>query len=317
VPGVLHQGILSILCDDPWLGLDLRGIARPVDGIPIDRRADLDHETDDPAKTKTRYVDVVLVVRDPADPKRGIVLCVEVQLELDEDKRWRISGYLGGLEDAHELPAILVFVSFSRRVSRAARTWGQGPGLRFDMVLLDADTVPLIDTLEAAIARPTAAVLAGALHGCRGNLDAARMGIAACQHLSPRQRRRYIATILAAVPKRARGVLMGEMTVEQRNELWEIERRSGTYLLGLENGRNEGLERGRNEGLERGRNEGLERGRRMTLVDMILTVLEVRGIVVDGDTEARVRDCESLSSLQHWARRARDVTQARELFVSG
>lgn len=87
-----------------------------------------------------------------------------------------------------------------------------------------------------------------------------------------------------------------------------IVRPSGTYLLGVENGRNEGL--------ELGRNEGLERGRRMTLVDMILTVLEVRGIVVDSDTEARVRACESLGTLQHWARRARDVTQAPELFAS-
>jgi hypothetical protein len=307
VPGVLHQGILSLLCDDPWLPFDLRGIDRPVNGTPIDRRADLEHETEDSAKAIIRYVDVVLVVRDPANPKRGIVMCVEVQLELDENKRWRISGYLGALEDAHRLPAILVFVSFSRRVSRAARTWGLGPGLRFDMLLLDADTVPMVPTLEAAIARPTAAVLAAALHGCRGNLDAARMGIAASQHLPDKQRRRYIATILAAVPKRLRGILIGEMNVEQRNELWKIERRSGTYLLGLENGRNEGL--------ERGRNEGLERGRRMTLVDMILTVLEVRGIELDSDTEVRVRSCESLDTLQHWARRALEVTQARELFA--
>lgn len=54
----------------------------------------------------------------------------------------------------------------------------------------------------------------------------------------------------------------------------------------------------------------------MTLVDLILTVLEVRGIAVDGDTEARVRSCESLATLQHWARRAREVAQARELFAS-
>jgi hypothetical protein len=308
VPGVLHQGIVSLLCDDPWLGFDLLGVARPVNGVPVDRRADLDHETDDATKSKMRYVDVVLVVRDPANRKLGIVMVVEVQLELSDDKYWRISGYLGALQDAHELPAILVFVSFSRRVSRAARNWGDGPGLRFDMLLLDADTVPLIDTLEAARARPTAAVLVAALHGCRGNLDAARMGIAACQHLPGKQRRRYIATILAAVPKRAREVLKGEMTVEQRNELWEIERRSGTYLLGLENGRNEGL--------ERGRNEGLERGRRMTLVDMILTILEVRGITVDSDTQAHVRSCESLPTLQQWASRAREVTEASELFAS-
>jgi hypothetical protein len=119
------------------------------------------------------------------------------------------------------------------------------------------------------------------------------------------------------------------MNVEQENELWDIERRGMSYSLGQEHGRNEGLERGRNEGLERGRNEGLERGRneglergrnearRAALVEMIFTVLDVRGISVDANTRARIRDCESLATLQDWARRAREVSSAHELFEPG
>ena len=61
--------------------------------------------------------------------------------------------------------------------------------------------LPPIPTLEAALARPTAAVLVGALHGCRGNLAAARMGIAACRDLPERTRDSYNATILAALPE--------------------------------------------------------------------------------------------------------------------
>lgn len=82
--------------------------------------------------------------------------------------------------------------------------------------------------------RPAAAVLVAALHGCRGNLDAARMGILACRELPEPKRERYTSTILAAVSKRSRDMLKREMTMEQQDDLWEIERRSGTYLLGVE-----------------------------------------------------------------------------------
>ena len=170
------------------------------------------------------------------------------------------------------------------------------------MLLLDIDTVPIPATIEAALARPTATVLAAALHGCRGNLDAVNLGIAACQDLPERTKQRYIATILAAVPKRLRGPLMKGMNVEQENELWDIERNGMSYSLGHEHGHDEGLERGRNE------------GRRATLVEMILAVLEVRGFQLDDDTRARIRDCESLAILQDWARRAREVAQPHELF---
>jgi hypothetical protein len=313
VPGVLHQGILSLLCDDPWLAFDLHGRERPVDGIPIDRRADLDHETDDPDKLEMRYVDVVLVVRDPVHRNRGVVLDVEVQRKRTKNKRWRISGYLGRLEDTHELPAVLVLASFSLAFSREARSWAASPGTSFDMLLLDIETVPIPATIESALVRPTATVLAAALHGCRGNLDAVRMGIAACQDLPERQKRGYIATMLAAVPKRLRPALMKGMNVEQENELWDIERRGMSYSLGHEHGRNEGLERGRNEGLERGRNEA----RRAALVEMIFTVLDVRGIPIDANTRAQIRECESLATLQDWARRAREVSSAHELFEPG
>jgi hypothetical protein len=124
------------------------------------------------------------------------------------------------------------------------------------------------------------------------------MGIAACQDLPQKKKKRYIATILAAVPKRLRGPLMKGMNVEQENELWDIERRGMSYSLGHDHG------------LELGRSEG----RRAALAEVILAVLEVRRIQIDGDTRARIRDCESLESLQVWARRAREVAGAHELF---
>ena len=87
---------------------------------------------------------------------------------------------------------------------------------------------------------------------------------------------------------------MEEMDLERPNPLWEIERRSGTYLLGLKNGRSE--------------------GRSETLVEMILAILELRGLDVDPTARARVSSCDSLDTLEDWARRAREVGHVDELF---
>jgi hypothetical protein len=122
-------------------------------------------------------------------------------------------------------------------------------------------------TPEQARARPAAAVLVAALHGARRNIDMARTAIAAIQHLPERQRHRYTATILAALPKRQRAIVMEELPVNERNALWAIEKRSGTYQLG--------------------RKEGRQEGRRTTLVELILAVLDVRGIAVDAASRAR------------------------------
>lgn len=91
---------------------------------------------------------------------------------------------------------------------------------------------------------------------------------------------------------------MKGMNVEQENELWDIERRGMSYSLGLEHGLN----------------QARDEGRRATLVEVILAVLEVRGIQLDADTRARIRSCESLATLQDWARRAREVARLQELF---
>lgn len=64
---------------------------------------------------------------------------------------------------------------------------------------------------------------------------------------------------------------------------------------------------------EQGRKEGLEKGK-ATLIEMILAMLEVRGLAVDADTATRVRSCGDLREIERWAQRAREVEFARELF---
>jgi hypothetical protein len=195
----------------------------------------------------------------------------------------------------HELDVHVVVVSFSRAYSRMVRRWANCLP-RIDAMIIDADAVCVM-TRAQAHARPTAAVLVAALHGARRNIDMARIAVAAIQHLPERQRHGYTATILAALPKRQRDILIKELPVDERNALWGIEKRSGTYLLG--------------------RQEGRQEGRRTTLIDLILAVLEVRGIVTDATSIARIRAEQRLPTLERWAAAAREVHRASELFEPG
>jgi hypothetical protein len=148
--------------------------------------------------------------------------------------------------------------------------------------------------------KPEAAVLAAALHGKAGDTNAARLGLRAIRGLPFELRRRHTITILAALPKPQRDELIGELPVEERDELMEIERQSGTYHVGLE------------QGIE----QGIEQGRRAALIEVALALLEDRGVTVDPASVERLHQCDDLSVLQRWVRRASSATSLDELFDS-
>ena len=70
MPGTLHQGLLEIFKEDPWLPFDVLGLRRPVDGCPIDRRAEIDGDGKQPWTLSQKYPDLVLVHRDADDDKQ-------------------------------------------------------------------------------------------------------------------------------------------------------------------------------------------------------------------------------------------------------
>ena len=222
---------------------------------------------------------------------------VEAQKKTDEDKRWKIPAYQVLLALEHRLQTWVVVVSFSRRMSYLLREWSEGPPPKIDALILDIDNVPVDAGRDPGNERPTAAVLAAALHGSAGNLDAARAGLRVALGLPQPQRDRYANTVLAAVPKPKRNLLMRELPMKQRDELMDIERRSGTYLLGRDVGRKEGRKEGR-----------------MALIEVIFAQLASRGIAVDARSKARIRKTQSLSLLQRWALRAAQVASLGELF---
>ncbi|NVB38515.1 hypothetical protein G6O69_11800 [Pseudenhygromyxa sp. WMMC2535] len=322
--GILHQGILQLFRDEPWLAFDLQGAPRPVDARPIDRRAEVEVPLEGEKMAVRRgFPDLVMVCLGPdgrASPSLpdGAVLSIEAQKARDWRLRWRLPFFQAVLARDHELPCWMIVVSFSDEMSADLRAWSQGPPPRVDAVVLDVHTVAAIHDPELARKRPQAAVLAAALHGSRGDLKAAQAGLLATRELPEAQRHAYTMTILAAVPRADRSKLMELIPKDEHDPLWEIEMNSGTFHLGLEKGRKEGQEEGRAQGRAQGRKEGKEEGRAQgqaaVLTEMILALLEVRGVTVDATSEARIRGESSLARLRAWAAAARDVTRADALF---
>ncbi|NVB39126.1 hypothetical protein G6O69_14880 [Pseudenhygromyxa sp. WMMC2535] len=304
----MHQGILQLFRDEPWLAFDLQGIPRPVDGQPIDRRAEVEVPVEgEQMVVRQGFPDLVLVCLGPdgrASPSRpdGAVLSIEAQKARDWRLRWRLPFFQAVLAKDHELPCWMIVVSFSDEMSADLRVWAEGPPPRVEAMVLDVHTVAAIRDPEQAKKSPQAAVLAAALHGSRGDLKAATAGLQATRTLPEAQRQAYTMTILAAVSRADRRKLMELIPKDEHDPLWEIEMNSGTFHLGLEQGREEGREQGRAQ------------GQRAVLAEMTLALLEVRGVEVDAASEARIRGERSLARLRAWAAAAREVTRVGALF---
>ncbi len=74
-------------------------------------------------------------------------------------------------------------------------------------------------------------------------------------------------------------------------------------------------EEGREEGMEQGLEQGLEQGRTEAKAEMVLHILEWRGIPVPDAVRERVNACTDLDRLEVWAQRAVHATDATELFA--
>jgi hypothetical protein len=316
VPGTLHQGLLALFQEDPWLAFDILGISRPVGGTPIDRRAEIEREGKKPWTLRQGYPDLVFVHRDPAKKRRGIVITVEAQKDYESGKRWMIPVYQSHLAHDHKLSTWAVVVSLDERMSRRLRAWREGDPPKVDVLLLDVEAVSL-RWLDDPAQCPMAAVLAGTLHGYAGDLDAARRAFQFTRTMTGDRRQRHGMTILAALPQHQRDQLIEELPMEEQHSWMDVERRSGTYQFGVKEGLQQGLERGLEQGREQGLEQGLEQGReqgRMVLLELLFGLLAERGVTVDEQSDARIRTCEDLMTLQRWVRRAVHATSAADLF---
>jgi hypothetical protein len=104
--------------------------------------------------------------------------------------------------------------------------------------------------------------------------------------------------VSASIGKKAMQQVREQLPAKDLEPLSEWERQGASFL------------RGRDEGLEQGRAEALA-GMRTTL----RTVVEVRGMTIDDQTQSRIAGCDDIDALRNWIARAATVTSACELFL--
>ena len=106
--------------------------------------------------------------------------------------------------------------------------------------------------------------------------------------------------------------------MNRRVEISRVERRSAFFVHGLEEGTRKGLEEGTRKGLEegtrKGLEEGLEEGRREGYAQLVLGMLEYRGLSCSQQQKSQIL-AATLGQLQRWSVLVREVDHTETLLA--
>jgi len=310
MPSTLHEGLVTLFLDDP--GLSIR-LVTAIDGCVltrtpsrlVDRHVAFQQDAEQVLRMRGRTMDALFVLEDPEHPQGGFAIIIEVQLGDDSNKRRRIASYLGMVVDRHDLPVHLGVVCLEDRVAQKLAGWRVGTALSVHPYLFDRRSIPRVNSVKDGLLQPVDAILSGTVHGYHGDLEAATIALEVAHRQPPKLRQRYTSTVLAALPKSPRELIMGALPRDQHMQLSHIERQSGTFLLGCE----EGLEKGLEEGLEK----GLEKARQK-IIHLVQTLLAQRGLPPSEAERARI-ESGTLDQLEFWASHVLTVNSVAELLA--
>jgi hypothetical protein len=242
-----------------------------------------------------RRVDTLLRAETDGGP---YLLVVEAQRQKDERKRGSWPYYLTYLHEKYRCePVLIVTTQCSATARWAAEPIHLGvpgsPSLTVRPLVLGPDNVPVIaDAREAARDVPLA-VLSAMTHG-RGSKAAAIL--------------ESLATALKTIDADSAAAFAqfvdSCLDDPQVKHMWRDLMTAMQYFW-------------RHPLAEQVREEGREQGRTQAKAEMILRILEWRGIPVPEEVRERVESCTDLEQLELWAQRAVHAADAAELFVDG
>jgi hypothetical protein len=338
MPSTLHQALVWAFADDPSLAFDL---AREVFGLELpqlctitDRRAELDAFAPCFGDSKELRPDLALSAELAAPKSKaarkhrgGIGMIVEAQRDLIHAKRWRIWVYWALFAERLQRTTLVMLVTLDDDVARWARRLGslELPE-REGLLVLDRQNMPRVTTIKAARRRPSLALLSALQHARNDDIVVMSAALRAVLNLRDDRRWRYASAIISAAPDHRKAELQEHLTMEERYRLTELERNSIAFHDGRREGIREGKRKGKREGLREGllegerkgiregKREGKLEGKREGLVQLVLTILELRCIHVDPGSRRRIRSCKSLERLEHWVSHAKQITSVAELF---
>ena len=237
--------------------------------------------------------------------KPVLAVVVEIQRQVDADKRHSWPVYVTVARASNACPAVLLVIAPDPSVARWARTpidTGH-PGFRLlPIVVSDADMPRVVDP-RVARRTPELAVLSVLAHR---ELAVAKAALAGIRSLTNEQQARlYYDVVMDALPEPIRRALEAQM--ERYEYKTEFARK---YVA---QGREEGREEGREQGREQGREEGREEGRE-TLRRAVIELARAKLGQLSAHDEAAIhalRDDGALTNLTVGLGQARDVDQAR------
>ncbi len=221
---------------------------------------------------------------------------VEVQLHIDEDKRFTWPLYAAGIRQRLRCPVTLVVLTLDESVAR----WAATPialderGSMTCPVVLGPGRIPAVTDVAAARAQPELAVVSvlAHAHGPRA-LDVGRALLEACRDLDDVRGRLYTDVVFAFLNDAARRALEVEMQLDNYIYQSEFARRF----------------------VAQGREEGREVGRVEALASAVLEVLEARGLEIDQAARVRVVSCTDADQLHAWLKAAVTAASTAALFA--
>jgi hypothetical protein len=266
MPSQLHESLLMLFRNQPALAELIRG-ALDVK-VPHYSDAQVVASAFSDIQPAEYRADLVVELRDGAC-QYGII--VEVQLSIDERKRFVWPVYVANLRARLACPVCLLVITADDSVARwAAKTTEMGGLNRFAPYVLGPSGVPeVIDEAEAR-ASPELAVLSAMAHGARPDIDravrVAATAQAAIAGLDDERARLYFDLIVNSLSEAARSALkaMEARTYEYQSDF------ARRYVA---------------EGIE----QGLTRGEAAGRAALINRLLKMRFGALDIEVENRIR----------------------------
>lgn len=244
MPSHLHESHLLLFRNKPTLAAELIRAALRVDVPTYDevRVVSSDLTEVQPAEYRA---DLVIELRDGDAPALGIV--VEVQLSVDERKKFVWPAYVANLRARLECPVCLLVVTAHDAVARwAARRTEMGGPHHFTPYVVGPSGVPEITDESEACANPELAVLSAMAHGQGRDVERsaqiAMVAHAASVGLDLERSKLYCDLIINSLSEAARRALT---TMDAYKYEYQSEFARRYVAQGVEQGLEQGETRGR------------------------------------------------------------------------
>lgn len=270
MPSFPHEALVRMFRNSTRLA---PGLLRQLE-IEVPAYSDVRYDSSDltdlnPAEYRA---DLVMVLVEQKDPALGII--VEVQLSVDEEKRYSWPAYIANLRARIRCPVCLLVIATEFTVARwAARTIELGGGSKIIPCVAGPRDVPLVTDLQHAKDDVELAVLSAQMHARDSDIRlverSVEIAIRASKTLDAGRSNLYVHVILNSLPEAVREQLKMNAVVSEC--MSDFARR---YV-------EEGKVKGKAEGLAEGRAEGR--------ADFALTTLRERFGPLSDAAQAIVR----------------------------